>query len=119
MRLAISSWTHTLIQSLAASYAYAIKNNHPFVEGNKRVAFVVCMLFTKLDQYRVVASQEALFEVDPELGTAVEVGHCLKKWANNVRIKEAQISSAGVQSQGGTHVMRRVQTVPAGGTPVS
>jgi prophage maintenance system killer protein len=119
MRLAISSWTHTRIQSLAASYAYAIKNNHPFVEGNKRVAFVVCMLFTKLNQYSVVASQEALYEGDPECGTAVEVGHCLKKWANNVRIKEAQISSAGVQSQGGMHVMPRVQTVPAVRTPVS
>jgi death-on-curing protein len=48
------------IQSLAAIYAYAITKNHPFVDGNKRVALVVCMLFLKLNKWGVLASQETL-----------------------------------------------------------
>jgi death-on-curing protein len=49
------------IQSLAAIYAYAITKNHPFVDGNKRVALVVCMLFLKLNKWSVLASQETLY----------------------------------------------------------
>ena len=49
------------IQSLAAIYAYAITKNHPFVDGNKRVALVVCMLFLKLNKWGVLASQETLY----------------------------------------------------------
>ena len=30
---------------LAASYAFGIARNHPFVDGNKRTAFVAAMLF--------------------------------------------------------------------------
>ena len=49
------------IQSLAAIYAYAITKNHPFVDGNKRVALVACMLFLKLNKWNVLASQETLY----------------------------------------------------------
>ncbi|MBF0622808.1 MAG: type II toxin-antitoxin system death-on-curing family toxin [Magnetococcales bacterium] len=37
------------IERLAAAYAYGIIRNHPFVDGNKRVAYVVCLLFLKLN----------------------------------------------------------------------
>jgi death-on-curing protein len=30
---------------LAASYGFGIARNHPFADGNKRTAFVVCLLF--------------------------------------------------------------------------
>ena len=33
---------------LAATYAHGIARNHPFVDGNKRAAYVVCMLFLRL-----------------------------------------------------------------------
>ena len=31
--------------SLAANYAFGIARNHPFIDGNKRTALVVCELF--------------------------------------------------------------------------
>lgn len=34
---------------LAASYAYGIARNHPFVDGNKRTAWVMARLFLKLN----------------------------------------------------------------------
>jgi len=35
------------IPSLAATYAHGIANNHPFLDGNKRTAFVVADVFLK------------------------------------------------------------------------
>ncbi len=46
---------------LAASYAYGITGNHPFVDGNKRTAFVVCRTFLKLNGHDLAASQEAKY----------------------------------------------------------
>ncbi len=37
------------IPRLAASYAFGLARNHPFVDGNKRVALVVSLLFLKLN----------------------------------------------------------------------
>ena len=34
---------------LAAAYAYAVARNHPFVDGNKRTAWVLARLFLRLN----------------------------------------------------------------------
>ena len=44
--------------ALAASYAYGIAKNHPFVDGNKRTAFVVARTFLLRNGFNVDASQE-------------------------------------------------------------
>ena len=43
---------------LAASYAFGIARNHPFVDGNKRTALVVAEGFLRLNGFRVVAPPE-------------------------------------------------------------
>ena len=75
------------IQSLAAIYAYAITKNHPFVDGNKRVALVVCMLFLKLNKWSVLASQETLYTAfwDLAAGNVSEENFIL--WLNSVSQK--------------------------------
>jgi death-on-curing protein len=42
---------------LAASYAYGIIKNHPFIDGNKRTGFVVAMLMIELNGYRFAADE--------------------------------------------------------------
>lgn len=44
------------LASLAAAYAFGIANNHPFVDGNKRTAYVVCRTFLKLNGHDIEAS---------------------------------------------------------------
>jgi death-on-curing protein len=39
---------------LAAAYAYGLATNHPFVDGNKRVAFIALELFLALNGHRLV-----------------------------------------------------------------
>src|SRR6185295_10123280 len=43
---------------LAASYAWGLTRNHPFVDGNKRTAYVVCRTFLRLNGQDLNASQE-------------------------------------------------------------
>jgi len=43
---------------LAASYAWGLARNHPFVDGNKRTAYVVCRTFLKLNGWDLDASPE-------------------------------------------------------------
>ena len=43
--------------ALAASYAVGLAKNHPFVDGNKRAAFLAVGLFLMLNGYRLKASQ--------------------------------------------------------------
>jgi len=55
------SKSQSSIPSLASAYAYAISKNHPFLDGNKRVALVVSIAFMKLNGWRILASQEILY----------------------------------------------------------
>jgi death-on-curing protein len=45
------------LASLAASYGVGLAKNHPFVDGNKRAAFLATGLFLYLNGYRLRASQ--------------------------------------------------------------
>jgi death on curing protein len=40
---------------LAAAYGYGLARNHPFVDGNKRTAFVAVELFLVLNGYELLA----------------------------------------------------------------
>ncbi|MDS4021339.1 MAG: type II toxin-antitoxin system death-on-curing family toxin [Candidatus Competibacter sp.] len=42
---------------LAAAYTAGLVRNHPFIDGNKRVGFVVGILFLELNGYRFTASE--------------------------------------------------------------
>ena len=43
------------ITRLAASYAFGISRNHPFLDGNKRTSLVVAELFLELNGYELLA----------------------------------------------------------------
>jgi death on curing protein len=45
------------LADLCASYAFGIAKNHPFVDGNKRSAFLSLCLFAELNGVLVEASQ--------------------------------------------------------------
>ena len=46
------------LAAFAAAYAYGIARNHPFVDGNKRTAFVVCRTFLLLNGKDLDATRE-------------------------------------------------------------
>jgi death-on-curing protein len=46
------------LAALAAAYAYGIAHNHPFIDGNKRVALVAARTFLLINGADLEASQE-------------------------------------------------------------
>jgi len=55
--LAYSEQAPSLAQ-LAAAYARKIVSNHPFVDGNKRMAFIVSVTFLRLNGLQLTAPKE-------------------------------------------------------------
>ena len=50
---------NTDVSDLAAAYTAGIVKNHPFDDGNKRVGFVLGILFLEMNGMRFTASEEA------------------------------------------------------------
>jgi death-on-curing protein len=45
------------LAELAAAYGFGIARNHPFIDGNKRVAFMAAYTFLGLNGYRLTAPE--------------------------------------------------------------
>ena len=50
------------IFDLAAAYGYGISQNHPFIDGNKRISYVVMRTFLKLNGYDIQASAREKYQ---------------------------------------------------------
>lgn len=50
------------LPALAASYACGLIRNHPFVDGNKRTAYVVCRTFLKLNGADIFATDDEKYQ---------------------------------------------------------
>ena len=65
---------------LAATYAHGIAKNHPFVDGNKRTAYVVCMLFLRLHGVRITAPGPERVILFERLGNGEVTQDALAGW---------------------------------------
>jgi death-on-curing protein len=68
------------IFDLAAAYAYGLARNHPFTDGNKRIAFVVAAVFLELNGYSLDAPEEEVVEVMLRLAAGQEPQAAIANW---------------------------------------
>jgi death-on-curing protein len=68
------------IAELAASYAYGIVNNHPFIDGNKRTGFVVCLLFLQLNGCTLATTSLEKYHIFMALAAGDLTEMLLAKW---------------------------------------
>ena len=54
---------HTDIFEMAAAYLFHIVGNHPFLDGNKRVGAVACLVFLELNGYEFTAPEKDFSEL--------------------------------------------------------
>lgn len=66
--------------ALAASYAFGLSRNHPFIDGNKRTAAVACELFLELNGYQLVADDSDLYPVFMSLASGELSEEALLDW---------------------------------------
>ena len=57
------------IAELAAAYAFGLAKNHPFIDGNKRTAFLALGLFVALNGWRLETTQLDAIETILSLAT--------------------------------------------------
>ena len=66
--------------SLAASYGYGLARNHPFNDGNRRVAFVVMAVFLELNGYEFTAVEEEVVAAMLALAAGELAEEMLEEW---------------------------------------
>jgi len=68
------------LATLAAAYGFGLTKNHGFVDGNKRVAFMVMYVFLGLNGYEINATEEEIVVVMRELAADVRTEADLATW---------------------------------------
>jgi len=68
---------------LAALYAAGIVRNHPFVDGNKRTAFVVMLLFLSLNGWDLTADDADCVNMIEALAAGTLTEPALETWIRN------------------------------------
>ncbi len=71
------------VAELAAAYGFGISQNHPFVDGNKRTAFVVAVLFLALNGYEMNADDTSCVEAMFFLADGTVSENDLAVWLND------------------------------------
>ena len=76
---------------LAAAYAHALSRDHPFADGNKRVALTVAGVFLELNGLRLHASEQDAVSATVALAAKALDEHGFAEW---LRISSAPVGSA-------------------------
>ena len=71
------------LSALAAAYGFGLAQNHPFVDGNKRVAFQAMYLFLGLNGFRIEAAEEEVVLLILSLASGQLDEDSLAAWLRN------------------------------------
>lgn len=66
--------------ALAAAYAFGVARNHPFVDGNKRTAWVLARLFLALNGHELHFTPEDAISIMLDLAAGVVPEDALASW---------------------------------------
>jgi death-on-curing protein len=78
------------IAALAAAYAYGLARNHPYHDGNKRIAFLATVVFAETNGYRFDATQTAVVQTMLRLAAGEIDEEALAEW-----VRANLVSSGG------------------------
>lgn len=56
-------WLHPTVPEAAAAYLFHLCQNHPFIDGNKRIALAAAILFTKLNVWDFAFNEDEATEL--------------------------------------------------------
>ena len=76
------------IVELAAGYAFGLAKNHPFVDGNKRTAFLALGLFLAVNGWRLETTQIDAIETMLSLARGTLDESALAKWIRGRLVRE-------------------------------
>ena len=71
---------HEFPFGMAAAYLYHLCENHPFVDGNKRVALASCIVFLRMNGWNLATSEDAAHATVLEVAQAVKTKEDVTGW---------------------------------------
>lgn len=74
------TYLHDTIFKMAAAYGYHLCNNHPFIDGNKRISLVAMDIFLQQNSYEIVATEKETYKVIMRLSTGNLSKEQLTSW---------------------------------------
>jgi death-on-curing protein len=74
------AYTQPSLFELAAAYGYGLAKNHPFIDGNKRTAFMVMYVFLGLNRYLLEVPDREVVQMMERLATDEETQEDLAQW---------------------------------------
>ena len=72
------------IFKLAAVYAYRISNNQPFLDGNKRTAYVVARLFLLINGFDIRSSETEKVQIFLDISNNIKTEDELATWVERI-----------------------------------
>jgi len=73
-------FVHKTLFDKAAAYGFHVCKNHPFVDGNKRVAFVLMDIFLQKNGWEITANEEEAYSMMISLASGKLSKAQLSKW---------------------------------------
>lgn len=73
-------WLNAYPFGMAAAYLYSICQNHPFEDGNKRVALDACLTFLLLNGYECSADPDSLTQFVLEIASSKRTKDEVARW---------------------------------------
>jgi death-on-curing protein len=77
------------IFELAAAYGFALARNHPFHDGNKRIAFLAIGLFLELNGYELVVEQTLAIQTMLSLAAGEFTETSLAEWIRHHAVRDS------------------------------
>jgi death-on-curing protein len=81
--LNLAAYDEPDVADLAAAYAVGLAKNHPFVDGNKRAAFLALGLFLALNGWRLTAGQAEATLTMRDVAAGAMNEQSLAEWIRN------------------------------------
>lgn len=78
---------HKTLFEKAAAYGYHVCNNHPFIDGNKRVAFVLMDVFLQRNGWEITVVEEEAYSVMISLASGRLTKAQLASWLQENAIR--------------------------------
>lgn len=73
-------YVHKTLFDKAAAYGFHVCKNHPFIDGNKRVAFVLMDIFLQKNGWEIVSPEEEAFRMMMDLASGKLTKVRLSSW---------------------------------------
>jgi death-on-curing protein len=76
-------YLHDTLIKMAAAYGYHLCNNHPFVDGNKRIALVAMDVFLQRNDLEIIASEKSTYKIMIQISSGLLSKKDLITWLEN------------------------------------